>query len=101
MADNVTLNAPTVGGGSTIASDDIGGLQFQRIKLVYGADGVNSGDVSATNPLPARISFGDVAQLDSFSRLRVSNPDHVFDGQLTYDLAPLLYEAITVTGGEA
>jgi hypothetical protein len=99
MADNVTLNAPTVGGGSTIASDDIGGLQFQRIKLVYGADGVNSGDVSATNPLPARISFGDVAQLDSFSRLRVSNPDHVFDGQLTYDLAPLLYEAITVTGG--
>lgn len=50
MPDNVILNTGT--GGDTIAADDIGGVKFPRTKLVFGADGVNSGDVSATNPLP-------------------------------------------------
>lgn len=50
MADNTVLNTGT--GGDTIASDDIGGVKFQRIKLVHGADGVNAGDVSTANPLP-------------------------------------------------
>jgi hypothetical protein len=50
MADNTTLN--TGSGGDVIASDDIGGVKYQRIKLVYGADGVNVGDVSDANPLP-------------------------------------------------
>jgi hypothetical protein len=53
MADNTVL--PTGVGGDTIASDDIGGIKFQRIKLIYGADGVNSGDVSETNPLPITV----------------------------------------------
>lgn len=50
MVDNTTINAGS--GGDVIASDDIGGVKYQRIKLVYGADGVNSGDVSSSNPLP-------------------------------------------------
>lgn len=50
MAENTVLNLGT--GGDTIASDDIGGIKFQRVKLIEGADGVNDGDVSATNPLP-------------------------------------------------
>lgn len=50
MADNTTLNAAS--GGDVIASDDIGGVKFQRVKLVYGADGTNSGDVDWANPLP-------------------------------------------------
>ena len=37
MADNVAI---TAGSGTTIASDDIGGVQYQRVKLVVGADGV-------------------------------------------------------------
>ncbi len=48
MADDVTLP----GTGQAIATDDIGGRQFQRIKVVTGADGVNEGDVSNANPLP-------------------------------------------------
>ena len=36
---------------------------------------------------------------DAFTRLRVSNPAYVFDTQLTYDLQPLIFEAITATGG--
>lgn len=50
MADNTTLNAGA--GGDVIAADDIGGVKFQRMKLIHGADGVNAGDVSETNPLP-------------------------------------------------
>jgi len=48
MADDVTLP----GSGAVIATDDIGGRQFQRIKLVLGDEGDNDGDVSAANPVP-------------------------------------------------
>lgn len=37
MSDNTTLNAGS--GGDTIASDDIGGVKHQRVKLSLGADG--------------------------------------------------------------
>jgi hypothetical protein len=50
MADNTQLN--TGAGGDVIASDDIGGVKFQRIKLIHGADGTNDGDVSTVNGLP-------------------------------------------------
>lgn len=50
MADNTVLNPGS--GGDTYASDDIGGVKFQRIKLILGADGTNDGDVSKANPVP-------------------------------------------------
>ena len=50
MVDNTTLNLGT--GGDTIALDDIGGVKFQRVKLIHGADGVNAGDVAVANGLP-------------------------------------------------
>lgn len=37
MADNTTLNAGS--GGDVIASDDIAGVKYQRVKLSVGADG--------------------------------------------------------------
>lgn len=52
MADDVIINAGS--GGATIATDDVGGKQHQRIKLTMGADGVNDGDVAVGNPLPVR-----------------------------------------------
>lgn len=52
MADNVELNQGT--GGAVMATDDIGGVHFERVKLTLGADGVNAGDVSASNPIPAK-----------------------------------------------
>lgn len=48
MADNVAI---TAGAGTTIAADDIGGVQYQRVKNTYGADGVAT-DVSRTTPMP-------------------------------------------------
>lgn len=50
MADNTTLNPGT--GGDVVASDDIGGVKYQRVKLVLGADGINDGDLSSVNPMP-------------------------------------------------
>ena len=44
-------------------------------------------------------SYGDSASLDSFSRVRVSNPQGLFDAQMTYNLAPLQYAQITNGSG--
>jgi len=49
VADNVDI---TAGAGTTIRTDDVGGVQFPASKLVIGADGVDGGFVSAVNPLP-------------------------------------------------
>lgn len=45
------------------------------------------------------VGIRDGANLDAFSRLRVSNPHTLFDSTFQYDLQPLLYHAITATGG--
>lgn len=50
MADNVAI---TAGSGTTIASDDIGGVQYQRVKPTWGVDGT-ANDVNATTPLPVQ-----------------------------------------------
>lgn len=50
MADNVTLP----GSGKSVATDDIAGQHFQRVKLIHGSDGVNIGDVATGNGLPVQ-----------------------------------------------
>jgi hypothetical protein len=47
------------------------------------------------NIIDSEVSIKDSANLDAFSRLRVSNPLILFNSQLTYDLAPILLEQIT------
>jgi hypothetical protein len=47
------------------------------------------------------IGFSDSPNFDAFSRLRISNPLTLFNAQLTYDLAPLLFEQITNGTGAA
>lgn len=52
----------------------------------------------------ATLSFAQIysalpepsAARDAFQRWRVSNPETLFDAQLTYDLQPLLFDTITV-----
>lgn len=52
MADNVIVSPPSGPGGATVATDNIGGVMHQRVKLVLGNDGVSNGDVSSTNAMP-------------------------------------------------
>jgi hypothetical protein len=59
MADNVTLNPGA--GGAVVASDDIGSVQYQRIKNGFGDDGVYS-DVSTTNPFPVTVPSGELVE---------------------------------------
>jgi len=52
MADNVKIWEPTT--GPLVASDDVGGVQFQKIKLDLGADGASvpvSGTVPVSGPV--------------------------------------------------
>lgn len=49
MADNVQISTPA--GTVPVASDEIGGKHFQRIKVTFGADG-EATDVSYDDPLP-------------------------------------------------
>jgi hypothetical protein len=53
MADNVIV--PDVATGPSIATDEIGGAQYQRVKLIFGDEGVNEGDVSSANPFPVAL----------------------------------------------
>lgn len=48
MADDVPI---TAGSGTNVATDEIGGRHFQRMKITWGVDGV-ADDASAANPLP-------------------------------------------------
>lgn len=48
MADNVAI---TAGSGTTIAADDIGGVQHQRVKISIGADGT-AVDAATAAPVP-------------------------------------------------
>lgn len=63
MADNVPI---TSGTGTNIATDDIGGVHFQRIKPVVGADGVGV-DVSAAAPMPVTKAGSTTATLANVS----------------------------------
>lgn len=54
MADNFTANAGS--GGSTFASDDIGSVQYPRVKPSWGADG-SATDASVAAPLPVQASL--------------------------------------------
>jgi hypothetical protein len=59
MADNLGY---TPGSGATVATDEVAGFHYQRVKPVHGADGVVQ-DVSEATPMP-------VADDDSRNLLR-------------------------------
>lgn len=67
MADNTVLDSGS--GGDTIATDDIGGVKHQRVKVQYGDNG-SATDVSASAPLPTTdnaiyVDDGDWTALSS------------------------------------
>lgn len=53
MPENVNI---TPGIGDIVGADDISGVKYQRVKLIFGDDGVNAGDVSATNRYPVAVT---------------------------------------------
>lgn len=63
MPDDITI---TPGVGATVATDEISGRHFQRVKLTYGADGV-AADVTATAPLPAETVYRTAVRASAVS----------------------------------
>lgn len=57
MADNTTLNVGTL--GDVIATDDIGGVKHQQVKIEWGIDGTAT-PVSTANPLPISDAGGSL-----------------------------------------
>jgi hypothetical protein len=66
MADNVAI---TAGSGTSIATDDIGGAHYQRVKPAFGVDG-SAVDVSTTNPLPV-AAYGELVEAIEALRMAV------------------------------
>ena len=56
MADNVNYNQP--GTGTVMATDDVSGVQYTRVKVSHGADG-SATDTSDTAPLPVAGGASD------------------------------------------
>lgn len=51
------------------------------------------------NIMDSAVTIKDSANLDAFSRLRVSNPLILHNAQFTYDLTPIIFEQITNGSG--
>jgi hypothetical protein len=90
MSDNDILPAT----GTNVATDDIGGVKYQRMKLIHGNDGVNDGDVSDTNPMP--VSDDAIAQLLGIL-LQYQDSPRGYDKSLQRQRATVLVESGTVT----
>ena len=95
MADNVPI---TAGSGTSIASDDIGGVQHQRVKITIGADGVSNGDVSSSNPMPV---LGTGEMVEALEALRMATQSLARSiGQSYPDVAGRLRVAVdAITAG--
>lgn len=68
MADNVAI---TAGSGTNVATDDIGGVQYQRVKNTWGPDGTAT-DVDAT--AAAAMPVQDIGEgTNAASQVTISN----------------------------
>jgi hypothetical protein len=83
MADDLGY---TPGAGATVATDEVGGAHYQRMKLTLGADGDNDGDVSEANPMPVAGNV-DHDEVDAGAPVKIggyaseARPASVADGQ--------------------
>lgn len=96
MADNVQINKFTVAGGATIATDEIDGVQHEKVKLEFGVDGVAI-PVSSTDPLPVEMygqqDDGDkiafAATAEGHLEVAIHSPRLPFGSVHTENLTPI------------
>jgi hypothetical protein len=81
----------TPGAGATVATDTIGGEDFQRVKLIHGVDGTNDGDISTVNGLPTKPVLNTI----DFDGSAVGT---LFDGRATVGFSSIL--TLSGTGSE-
>jgi hypothetical protein len=69
MADNVTLP----GTGEVVATDDIGGVQYQQMKLVDSTPNSTTPVGTDSNPLPVNASYGELVEALEALRIATSS----------------------------
>ena len=88
MADNTILNTGT--GGDVIATDDIGGIKHQRVKMQHGTDG-SATDVSSASPMPSDVTqwlgstaptVGQKTAASSVPVVQASNASNLIDAAM-------------------
>jgi hypothetical protein len=73
MADNLSIQT---GSGGPVATDDVGGVHHQRVKIQYGTDG-NATDVSDSNPLPIDDAGGSISIDDGGGDISIDDGGNV------------------------
>lgn len=76
MVDNTRINKNSTT-GDLVATDDVGGVKHQRVKMEYGADGTAQ-EVSSLHPMPVTPTGANV---DAFTRFRISQPVGIFNNK--------------------
>ena len=77
MSDNVTIDS--MSGGSVVATDNIGDVQYQRVKITVGNDGTAVGDVYDGRPLPTSIISGTIALPANAAQETGGNLDYLLE----------------------
>lgn len=70
-----------------------------KVDLNAGTNSIGKVTLNAGTATIGNVGIADGANLDAFSRLRVSEPVTLFDSQLQYNLMPLLWESSTTGSG--
>lgn len=70
MADNVTLP----GAGDVVATDDVGGVHYQLVKIASGGNGVAT-PVTTTDPLPMAV-YGELIEATEAMRMALQALTH-------------------------
>ena len=100
MADNVTI---TQGAGTNVATDDVGGVHFQRVKLDVGTDGASTPVVTT---LPVNLVAGEThlgqigAEGDLIDVTLTLDTSAYADGDVMAD-TQTVSNAVRVTSGRA
>lgn len=100
MSPQTTVTIPISASGEEIITDDISGDNVQVVKQGFGdADTLTRVTDTTRLPVEATLKRG---HLDSFQRMRVSNPETLFDSKLLFGKEALHWdEDITDTSGNA
>jgi hypothetical protein len=106
MADNITFQTTvaTPPSGAVIATDDVGGVQFQKVKIDIGGDGVST-ILNTSNPLPVAqqgtvtVSGTVTANLNSATYAGMTALTADYDSGGTTQNMPLMGVALPGAGG--
>ena len=97
MADNV-ISPLQPNATVTVASDEVNGAQYQRVKQCFGVDG-SATDVSSTNPLPVIASGTTPVSIASTVAVSVSPATTVKKSFQTIGLSAIQMTANAVVNG--